>query len=369
MKIQIISTIEENIKFLEIEGYSVISDFDQDSPDAFDINIIDVFEYVNFDFADDFIGEAMDNMFDMLLYSKETKILFVLPRYDAETVYRNETIYDSDSFRTSIHRIFRDTCDFKYENTKTTINNLTYQASHYNFHNLPHRSSYASSVVSSDIGNKTTMWPVAKNILFTTLQIFESAHHFETMLQYMLPDLKESKPDWIQDISILNDLDLNHTIEKEQDVISNANIEINKCKEELNINHRYKSILYTSGVELEDVVIDILSELFNYDRRKFSNDKKEDFRIVLEDVVYIVEIKGIGSNLKSENVSQIEVHCSGCIDDMEESGTIKTVKGLLIVNTERNKRPEDRTPINDTQIDLAKRYGILIITTVDLLKL
>lgn len=213
------------------------------------------------------------------------------------------------------------------------------------------------------------MWPVAKNILFTTLQIFESAHHFETMLQYMLPDLKESKPDWIQDISILNDLDLNHTIEKEQDVISNANIEINKCKEELNINHRYKSILYTSGVELEDVVIDILSELFNYDRRKFSNDKKEDFRIVLEDVVYIVEIKGIGSNLKSENVSQIEVHCSGCIDDMEESGTIKTVKGLLIVNTERNKRPEDRTPINDTQIDLAKRYGILIITTVDLLKL
>lgn len=102
MKIQIISTIEENIKFLEIEGYSVISDFDQDSPDAFDINIIDVFEYVNFDFADDFIGEAMDNMFDMLLYSKETKILFVLPRYDAETVYRNETIYDSDSFRTCL---------------------------------------------------------------------------------------------------------------------------------------------------------------------------------------------------------------------------------------------------------------------------
>ncbi|WP_297917390.1 hypothetical protein, partial [uncultured Campylobacter sp.] len=45
------------------------------------------------------------------------------------------------------------------------------------------------------------------------------------------------------------------------------------------------------------------------------------------------------------------------------------VKGLLIINPQRNIEPSKREPIHANQISYATKDGILIITTLELLKL
>ena len=102
---------------------------------------------------------------------------------------------------------------------------------------------------------------------------------------------------------------------------------------------------------------------------EFQDEKKEDFLIKLDGVTFIGEIKGITSNVKSEHVSQLDVHFQGYQDNLQENNCVENVKALLIINPFRNKRPIEREPINEIQENLAKRNGSLIITTDNLLKM
>ena len=102
---------------------------------------------------------------------------------------------------------------------------------------------------------------------------------------------------------------------------------------------------------------------------EFQDEKKEDFLIKLDGVTFIGEIKGITSNVKSEHVSQLDVHFQGYQDKLQENNCVENVKALLIINPFRNKRPIEREPINEIQENLAKRNGSLIITTDNLLKM
>ena len=102
---------------------------------------------------------------------------------------------------------------------------------------------------------------------------------------------------------------------------------------------------------------------------EFQDEKKEDFLIKLDGVTFIGEIKGITSNVKSEHVSQLDVHFQGYQDNLQENNCVENVKALLIINPFRNKRPIEREPIHEIQENLAKRNGSLIITTDNLLKM
>ena len=73
-------------------------------------------------------------------------------------------------------------------------------------------------------------------------------------------------------------------------------------------------------------------------------------------------------DVKNENISQLDVHFQGYLDEHEEKDP-NSVKALLIMNHQNNKAPKDREPVKDTQINLAKRNGSLIIETTVLLKL
>jgi len=114
---------------------------------------------------------------------------------------------------------------------------------------------------------------------------------------------------------------------------------------------------------LVSIVYNILEKILNYDMSCFVDEKKEDFRINKEQVTFIGEIKGINSNVKSENVSQLEVHCQSYIDELEEQGKKENVKGILIINPLRNKPLNERDQVHEKQIQLAQRYDSLIITT------
>lgn len=129
-----------------------------------------------------------------------------------------------------------------------------------------------------------------------------------------------------------------------------------------------KSILYTNGDELVDVVFDILEEMIGCDLSEFVDEKKEDFLFTVNNYVFIGEIKGVNHNVKNENISQLELHYQGYIDE-HEGVNVNTIKALLIINHQRKKDLKEREKIKDTQVKLAERNGSLIIETYTLLRL
>ena len=93
------------------------------------------------------------------------------------------------------------------------------------------------------------------------------------------------------------------------------------------------------------------------------------FKIKKQDITFIGEIKGVTSNVKSEHVSQIDVHYYGYLDKLQEENKEENVKQILIMNSLRNKRVSEREEVHENQINLAKRNGCLIIETVTLLRI
>lgn len=132
---------------------------------------------------------------------------------------------------------------------------------------------------------------------------------------------------------------------------------------------RYKSILATNSDELAKVTYDIIEYIFDIDLSTFVDEKKEDFLFEKNNICYIGEIKGVTSNIRSENISQLEVHYYSFLDRLQDEGIQKEIRKLLIMNYERNKNVSDRTEVHKIQIDLAIRNGTLIIDTLSLLRL
>ena len=146
-------------------------------------------------------------------------------------------------------------------------------------------------------------------------------------------------------------------------------MQIAVAQEKLKQNDRFKSILYSSGAELVNVVFDILQRILSCDLSEFIDEKREDFRIKKNEVTFIGEIKGISTNVKSENISQVDRHCQAYSDYLQERGQIERLKQLLIINPLRHQSLEQREPIHETQLKLALRNDCLIIKAEVLLRI
>ena len=207
------------------------------------------------------------------------------------------------------------------------------------------------------------------NTYITTLDILNTP---EVLMNYLeslkiLDIERETEPEWVREIIFGDDKEQHDKIIEQKEAIANAEEIIQEANNKLEENSRYKSILYTNGEQLVEVVFDILESFFSYSLSEFKDEKKEDFLIKLDSVTFIGEIKGITSNVKSEHVSQLDVHFQGYQDKLQENNCVENVKALLIINPFRNKRPIEREPIHEIQENLAKRNGSLIITTDNLL--
>ena len=131
----------------------------------------------------------------------------------------------------------------------------------------------------------------------------------------------------------------------------------------MNLNEYYKSILFSTGDCLVSVVFEILEKILVCDLSTFKDVKKEDFLIRKDEITFI----GINTNVKNENVSQLEVHYQRYIDQLLNDGKTETVKALLIINPLRTKPISERKHVHGDQVQLAEHYGSLIITTDQLL--
>ena len=250
-----------------------------------------------------------------------------------------------------------------YENTTTVVNQISYTASFY------FETCYVPITKSDKSLKPTTISIFDKNYL-TTLQVLETAEKFINFIETILPSSERSTaPEWVNEVRVLNDNELNETIELSQEKIDELNVKIEEAKKRLQENERIKSILYTNGDELVEVVFSILERMLSCDLSEFIDEKKEDFLIKKDSYTLIGEIKGVTSNVKSEHVSQVDVHYQGYIDKLSERGLNENVHQVLIMNPFRNKPLQEREPVHDIQIKLAERNECLIIETATLLRL
>ena len=381
--IQIISYDKSDYKILE-KNYMLSSLDEFNSFDDFEVNIIDLSkEYIWRNNSDNYssiscIADLQALMKEMKSV-KKSKIVIVVPKNENfKYYYLNSTRnYEKSKKIKNILPNIKEiisknllniqSIDMLYSQNTTIINDSKYK-SDFNF-TSPFTNSF--KIVSQSISSNKVTTILYNNVFITSLNIFETEKHLQNFLSILLVDKKieADSPEWFEKIKFYNDNEL-----ITQKNINNKKIgELNKKNEDiekkLDSNSKIKSILYTTGEQLVEMVMIILDDMLNNDSKDFIDEKKEDFLIKKENVTFIGEIKGISSAVSNKNVSQLDVHVQTYIDKITEEKIEEEVKGLLIINHQRNKALSERNEVHQNQIDIAKRNGALIIESQTLLYL
>lgn len=321
---------------------------------------------------------------EAIINSNTTKIVIVFPQnvrfeYDQTYEYNNSKkhyfyakgiqLKDNkenilkiiDSNLLSIEKL-----KISFEKTKTTIDGEDIEADF----NLNNYQKEWKEITYSKNSNKVTTIQKDK-IYLTTLNIVKSIDILKLFIKNYCKENneKEEMPKWIKNIKFYNDEQLEEDKNINNEKIQKLKDKNIKLEEQLNKNLEYKSILYTNGDELVKVVLEILDEILEYDSSEFVDEKREDFLIKKKDITFVGEIKGLSSAVQNKNISQLEVHIQNYFDKLQEEGKEEKVKGLLVINHQRNKPLEERQEIHEHQKDLATKYGSLIIETQTLLKI
>lgn len=376
---QIITYSANNLlNFKEKYKISELKEFE--SFDNYDTNIIDL---SNENMWKGHKSGYLNNTADLKTLSieinnvKKSNVVIVLPQ-NCTYCYNlfNNTYHDSSKLKDIIpiwldiikkHLFNINYIDVSYSKNTTIINTLNFK-SDFNFEETSLVD--FSILTKSSVSNKITTIKL-NNIILTTLNIFESPQHTSTFLSYIFPDEKQNKviPNWISELSFYNDEQLKKTKLEKINEIKKINDEISELDIKLEQNNEYKKVLYETGDELAKVVMKILDDLLDNDSSEFVDEKKEDFLIKKDNITFIGEIKGISQAISNKNVSQLDVHVQNYFDKINEMNITENIKGLLIINHQRNKKISERNEVHQNQIDLAKRNNALIIETNVLLKL
>lgn len=344
-KIQLINYYGTNSCELKFDRTTTIDSFI--SFDEFDLNIIDlrhrelfVLDVYNKDNLTSNIIKIYENLNTAISNLTKSKVIIIFPNsfkllLNDGREYK-ELKYMLGFFNYVIHLITNLDLNIKYEYSTTRIDE---QIEMYSDFYMDINRDLKFIKIKSKGDNPVLI--NKENIYITTLDI-----SFDENLEILLKKLglieKENgkEPDWIKDFNFFDDEKQKEKILNSELLIKKEGEKIKSATEILQINSRYKSILYTQGEELVDVVKDIISEMLNIDLSGFIDKKKEDIRFEYNNDVFIGEIKGITDNVKSKNLSQLDNHFTAFVDENPNIDEEKIFK-LLIINSQR-KLPLDK---------------------------
>lgn len=380
MKIQVIS-YNKNLKYRDDHEFTFSSLGSPETLDAFDINIISLqtelmwkYDGTNANFVDCY--NDLQSLKALINRVNKSKVIIFFPQnytysyglYGGSYSYEKQLKDMIPNMKEILKFIIPENILYEliYENSTTTCNGMTFKSAFCFSHPIKREQSLTKCLGSEC----ATTYLVNSNLIFTTLDLCNpigKLNHFlvETGLLINRSDI----PIWINDFEFFDDSVQKNIVSEAETEIENQKQIIQSANNKLNENLRYKSILYESGDKLVEVVFDILEKMLNCSLADFVDEKKEDFRITLDEVTFIGEIKGITSNVRSENVSQLDVHCQSYSDLLQEIGKTENIKGILIVNPFRGKPITARDEVHENQIKIANRNGSLIVTTETLLHL
>lgn len=378
MKVQLVNLngiADSNFVVEEVNKFSSPKSFDM-----FDVNIIDLrspYIYQNKETSDYKIiyNNDFSSINKMIFNSRKTKFLFLYPmnvnfysafrreRFVYETPIKDIIFHISEIFSILNKEL---EYNFYFERTDTKLSDgVNIRADFY----FPERDDFEILLRSID-SDKVTCCK-KDNLFLTTLDILTDE---ELQLFLEKVGLKATSnavaPDWMNKVMLFDD-------EKQLKNIEDNNVQIKRCQDSIAVskdklieNSRFKSILYTSGEDLVEVVRDIFSKIFDVDFSEFKDKKKEDFTFTFKNKIFIGEIKGVNQNIKTTNLAQLDLHFTNFIEDGSDDLDENNIHKLLVMNHQKDKDLKDRIPVDQQQIDMAKnKYKSLIIETVELLEM
>lgn len=350
------------------------------SLDEYDINIINLQnEYIwRSNGGNTYINHFSDlkSLNTMIFNSSKAKNIIALPqnytfKYNYTYIGNGKKDYNSSiQLKDMLHEITNRilptltsvsfTNRICYENTNTICEGENFAAAFY------FDDEWDTLSFSNKSEKRTTV--LINDVIYTTLNICSPEVRLENFLSSakIIPS-QESCPEWLYEVDFNDDKVHENIIDCNNEKIKSLQQEIEISKQFLEKNMYYKSILFTNGDRLVNVVFEILEKILDCDLSNFKDERKEDFLITNNAITFIGEIKGVTSNVKNEHISQVDVHYQSYVDKLQETGLTENVKQLLVINPFRTREVSIREEIHENQINLAKRNGCLIIPTEILL--
>jgi len=339
--------------------------------DEFDINVIDLNSPNLWSFSPEYqkCTEAvyhLKTLKEIMENSKKSMSIILMPANTKVSLLRSggltaQTILIKDIIKQINYELCELTLSYarlRYEISTTTIDEQDFY-SDFVFDDVDYETIKRSN------GGKSTIVKHNERLYSTTLLIKNATNDLEILISFIVSRFQKSDvPDWFNGFEYFDDVMLKNKRNKLLDIYR----QIEDIDRQIDENNKFKSILYSTGDELVGVVKEILVDIFKLTDSHFTDVKKEDFRFEFEDVNFMVEIKGINTNIKNSNIAQCKKHVTDFLI-AEDTMSPNDVKGLLIINPQRDIEPGKREPIHANQISYAKSEGILIITTLELLKL
>lgn len=381
MTIQIITD-----RTLQSENSITISKYSKPMAlDDFDINIIDLSTealwYYNKNYDIGLINSYSDlhSIKKMVSTTKKAKIIYVYPQnfnyhydysrleYSYQNVMELKQMITITDCKTNMGKYIPNESVISetiYEPTKTKIGDIEYDA---DFH-FPDK--IGIECISKSLrSEKVTTIKYNNNLYFTTLDVCKTIDDIKNFVNNLFENENiATLPEWVKEYNFGSDKNTKELLKNKENEMVKLQNEINKAEKILEENNKYKSILCSNGDKLVEVVFEMLEKLLDYDLSQFKDEKKEDFLVEKDNVIFIGEIKGVSSNVKSEHVSQLDVHYNKYKDEHEIIDD-DNICALLIINPFRDNSLENREPINKEQISLAIRNKSLIVETKTLLKI
>ena len=289
-------TFQGNEIELKGKGVKLNKIHDAEALDSYEINIISLQDRTMWKTREaspvtiDSIGD-LSSLSKMIESSKHANIIILLPQnenfmYEAWRPNRSEWRHLEfknilQSFKNVLGHIFEPLTRMyiMYENTITRIDDKKVPAS-FHFNEM-----VKDVLTKSEKSNKPTTVKV-EGVILSTLNINNYAEILSFLTEIGLIKEESEAPEWMEGLNMFDDSNQLKIIQENNMVIEMANENISNAMKVINQNKRYKSVLYTSGDELVEIIFEILEKMLGCSLSGFIDKKKEDFNFKIGDKVF-----------------------------------------------------------------------------------
>lgn len=369
--------MDDNIQFItenfKENSYNItVSTFNHHNAfNSFDFNVIDFnkkclwdYDYIRNEYK---VDSLLDSLRDSIRGANDkTKFIFLIPqnlKIDVDIVNKDYLSNHREILENYFYHVSTINFSLILGTNITKIDDIEVNSDFYF-----EKSNLFDIIKTNRSGDATIIQK--NNFVLTTLNINDLSSLNFLINEINVFNKKIEAPVWLDNFKFFRDRDQLNLIEIYENQIKNIDEKIRVAKGILEENNKFKSVLYTNNDALVDVVFEMLEKLLDCDLSGFVDVYDEDFFIEKDEISFIGEIKGVGSNAKNQHLSQLNDHCEKKGDLLKKEGIVPNLKQILIINTFRNMPPDERPEIEEETINKAKNiYSSLIIKTVDLLNL
>lgn len=384
MKTQILVYKKPNCGFTETSDLTIREFGKALAFDAFDLTVIDLQDKYLWksDYTNDKILQDhadISSIRQMMLQSNKAKCIVVLPQnysflysygYNLEThsegYKKKKPLKDfiKDFAVSPIGELFSFSLRICFGKSITLVSN---KELHSDFSFSMPITSPLKPLLTSNASTISTVL-ISETLAATTLEI-NTNEDLSAVIDAIFPAVVQSVliPDWLDEVEYHDETAQRARIKEIDEEMALLDKEKKEIEGVLSNYQDIKSVLCSKDFELEKMTRHLLAKIVEVDE-DFEDCKEEDFRFSYNDTLYLIEIKGSKGGLKRQHISKTYDHVQIKADAMEDEGSTSKLKGVLIFASQIELKPEERDPFPETQITIACKNDIAVLSTETLLR-